>query len=160
MLVVICCEPAIETTIIHWQFLHRAHTMSKPLNFRSTLATFSLYLVLPTFAFADNMGGYSNPLVLVILGAGFGIFYLVPIIGWLISINILKSKILNKYEYGTVKSILFWALFAAGTAGFFIYALLGSEERLYVVLGFSLPSLSAVLAILYAVIRKRESNSA
>ena len=80
-----------------------------------------LYLALPPYAFADNMGGYSNPLVLVVLVAGFGIFYLAPIIGWLISMNIFKRKILNKYHYGTVKSISFWALFASGTAGFFIY---------------------------------------
>ncbi|MEE2730165.1 MAG: hypothetical protein VYA55_05050 [Pseudomonadota bacterium] len=132
--------------------------MNRHLNSRITLPVLSLYWALPTTVYADNMGGWGNPIFLVFLAIGVGIFYLIPLIGWLISINILKSKFLNKYDYGTVKSISFWALFSSGTVGFFILALLGSE-RLYEVLGFSLPSLSAILVIAYAVIKKKESSS-
>ena len=132
--------------------------MSKQLNFRTSVAIFTLYLFIPSYALADNMGGWGNPIFLVFLAIGVGIFYLIPFIGWLISINILKTKILNKYHYGTVKSISFWALFASGTVGMFMVTT-QIDDRLYEVLGFSLPVLSAVLVILYAVIKKGESNS-
>lgn len=132
--------------------------MNKQPNIRTILPFISLYLFLPSYAFGDNMGGWGNPIFLVFLAIGVGIFYLIPFIGWLISISILKSKILNKYHYGTVKSISFWALFASGTVGMFMVTT-QIDDRLYEVLGFSLPVLSAILVILYAVIKKRESNS-
>ena len=123
---------------------------------RTLVPSLSLCLSLPSHVFADNMGGWGNPIFLVFLAIGVGIFYLIPFIGWLISTSILKRKILNKYHYGTVKSILFWALFASGTAGMFMVTT-QIDDRFYEVLGFSLPVLSAVLVILYAVIKKRES---
>lgn len=120
---------------------------------RTLVPSISLCLSLPSHVFADNMGGWGNPIFLVFLAIGVGIFYLIPFIGWLISISILKSKILNKYHYGTVKSISFWALFASGTVGMFMVTT-QIDDQLYEVLGFSLPSLSAMMLLVYAIVRK------
>lgn len=127
--------------------------MTKHLNKRTKRAVLFLCLVLPYFALADDMGGIKNPLMIMLIGAAFCIFFLMPVVAWLVSMNILKRKILNKNDYISLKITTFWAEFASGAIGFFII-LFQRWEGWYGVLGFSLPVLSAIVLITYAIVRK------
>lgn len=113
----------------------------------------SLYLLLPFYAFAHDMGGIQNPLMIMLIGAAFLIFFLVPAIAWLVSMNVLKRKILNRNDYISIKIATFWAEFAFGATGFFIVIYQGLESW-YSALGFSLPALSALVLLGYAIVRK------
>lgn len=120
---------------------------------RTILPFISLYFLLPSYAFADDMGGIQNPLMIMLIGAAFFIFFLVPVIAWLVSMNILKRKILNRNDYINVKITTFWAEFASGATGFFIVIFQGLGSW-YAALGFALPALSAMTLLVYAIVRK------
>ena len=128
-------------------------SMNRHRNMRTILPFISLYFLLPSYAFADDMGGIQNPLMLMLIGAAFTIFFLVPVIAWLVAMKILKRKIVNRNDYVSIKITTFWAEFASGATGFFIVIFQGLESW-YSALGFSLPALSAIALLVYAVVRK------